>query len=73
MNTETDVTFELEEIKTGPNSQEDVVKEAEAKVREVQRKFHKAEQKDDYADRPFKRGWCKEHEDWCPIFSKCLP
>ena len=73
MDTETDVLFELGKVKKGPTSPEDIDEAATTKVRKVQRKFRVAELKDENADRPFKRGWCEEHEDWCPIFSKCVP
>ena len=73
METDPDVTFQLHEVKKGPTDPEEVYKEAEMRVREVRRKFCKAEREDEIADRPFKRGWCEEHQEWCPILSKCVP
>ena len=73
MDTEEDVTFERHDVKIGPSSPEEIINEAETKVREVCRKFNKAIDKDDNANRSFKRGWCEEHRDWCPISSECVP
>ena len=73
MDTESDVMFELHELKKGPTTPEEVDKEVKTKEREVRKKFHKAARVDEIAKRPFKRGWCQEHQDWCPIPSKCVP
>ena len=64
METDEDVTVELHEIKNGPSSPSEIIKEVKTRTREVQQKFHKAGQKDEIAARPFERGWCEEHRDW---------
>ena len=73
MDTESDVTFELHELEKGPTSCEEIDKEVETRIREVRKKFRKAARVDENAKRPFKRGWCQEHQDWCPINSQCIP
>ena len=73
MDTESDVMFELHELKKGPTTPEEVDKEVKVKEREVRKKFRMAARVDEIAKRPFKRSWCEEHNDWCQIFSKCVP
>ena len=73
MDIDSDVTFQLHELEKGPTSPEEIDKEVETKQREVRKKFRKAAREDEIAKRPFKRGWCTEHQDWCPIQSQCVP